>query len=58
METIELAGNYAAQWGEGPIWWQGQLLYVDIERHLVLQYDPSTNEEKTWDLSKVPPIGP
>jgi sugar lactone lactonase YvrE len=51
METIELAGNYAAQWGEGPIWWQGQLLYVDIERHLVLQYDPSTNEEKTWDLS-------
>ncbi|MDG0994819.1 MAG: SMP-30/gluconolactonase/LRE family protein [Akkermansiaceae bacterium] len=51
METIELAGNYCAQWGEGPIWWQGQLLYVDIERHLVLQYDPSTNEEKTWDLS-------
>lgn len=51
METIELAGNYAAQWGEGPIWWQGRLLYVDIERHLVLQYDSSTHEEKTWDLS-------
>ena len=51
METIELAGNYAAQWGEGPIWWQGQLLYVDIERHLVLQYDPITNEDKNWDLS-------
>ncbi|MFK7911215.1 MAG: SMP-30/gluconolactonase/LRE family protein [Akkermansiaceae bacterium] len=51
METIELAGNYTAQWGEGPIWWQGQLLYVDIERHLVLQYDPSANEEKTWDVS-------
>lgn len=51
METIELAGNYVAQWGEGPIWWQGRLFYVDIERHLVLQYDPITNEDKNWDLS-------
>ena len=51
MASIELAGNYRAQWGEGPIWWQGRLLYVDIEKHLVLEYDPNTNEEKTWDVS-------
>ena len=51
METIELAGNHVAQWGEGPIWWQGRLFYVDIERHLVLQYDPITKEDKNWNLS-------
>lgn len=51
METIELAGNYCAQWGEGPLWWQGRLLYVDIEKHCVLEYDPSNDQEKIWDVS-------
>ena len=31
MENIEIAGTYRAQWGEGPIWWENRLLYVDIE---------------------------
>ena len=24
----QLAGKYRAQWGEGPIWWDGKLYYV------------------------------
>lgn len=45
METI---GNYRAKWGEGPIWWDGQLIYVDIEGHRVCSWDPvSGNEEHT-----------
>ncbi|MCP5535150.1 MAG: SMP-30/gluconolactonase/LRE family protein [Akkermansiaceae bacterium] len=51
METIDLAGNYRAQWGEGPIWWQNQLIYVDIENHSVIEYNPSNHTEKKWDLS-------
>ena len=51
MEIIDIAGNYCAQWGEGPLWWNNRLLYVDIEKHTVLQYDPQTNEELSWDVS-------
>lgn len=52
METIDVAGTYRSQWGEGPIWWNNRLLYVDIEKHLVLEYDPTTNLEKHWSVSK------
>ena len=51
MVSTELAGNYRAQWGEGPIWWQNRLIYVDIERHTVLEYDPNSDAEKSWDVS-------
>ena len=50
METIDLVGNYCAQWGEGPIWWKNNLIYVDIEKHLVLQLDPDSGVEKSWDV--------
>ncbi len=43
---ITLAGEYRAKWGEGPIWWQGALYYVDIEGHCVVRFDPATGEEK------------
>lgn len=42
METI---GNYRAKWGEGPIWHDGQLIYVDIEGHRVCSWDPRTGAE-------------
>ncbi len=51
METIDIAGSYRAQWGEGPIWWQNHLYYVDIESRLVLALDPVRGIEKTWDVS-------
>ena len=51
METIDLVGDYSAQWGEGPIWWAGKLVYVDIEKHLVLQVDPVSGLERKWDVS-------
>ena len=52
METIDIVGDYAAQWGEGPIWWQGKLMYVDIEKRCVLEVDPTTGSEKICDVSK------
>ena len=51
MESIELAGSYRAQWGEGPLWWKNRLIYVDIEAGQLLEYDPSSGHEKSWDVS-------
>lgn len=50
MEHITAVGNYRAQWGEGPIWWNDRLLYVDIENHRVLEFDPESGQEKSWDV--------
>ncbi len=50
MENISPIGNYRAQWGEGPIWWNDRLLYVDIEKHTVLEFDPKSGLEKSWNL--------
>lgn len=51
MENISPVGNYRAQWGEGPIWWNDRLLYVDIEKYTVLEFDPESGQEKSWDVS-------
>ncbi len=49
---IDLVGNYRAQWGEGPIWWQGRLVYVDIEKHCVISVDPTSGEERKFDVGQ------
>ncbi|MCH1510455.1 MAG: SMP-30/gluconolactonase/LRE family protein, partial [Akkermansiaceae bacterium] len=50
--TIEPIGDYRAIWGEGPIWWQGKLIYVDIEGHRVIRFDPEIGLEETWDVGQ------
>jgi sugar lactone lactonase YvrE len=50
--TIEPIGNYRSTWGEGPIWWQGKLVYVDIEQHKVISFDPATGEEKEFSVGE------
>lgn len=52
MIEIQAIGSYTAQWGEGVIWWQGTLLYVDIEGHKVVQFNPQTGEEKFWEIGQ------
>lgn len=52
MLQIEPIGNYRARWGEGPLWWQGALYYVDIEAHRVIRFDPATGAERIWDVGK------
>ena len=48
----EVTGNYRAQWGEGPVWWQGRLYYVDIESGRVLAYDPCGGAEQYWETGE------
>ncbi len=53
METVDIVGDYKAQWGEGPIWWNDRLYYVDIEKGNVIEVDASLEgsvKEKIWDL--------
>ena len=50
--TIEPIGNYRATWGEGPIWWNGCLLYVDIEQHKVIRFDPSNGNETEYPVGE------
>lgn len=45
-------GQHVSQWGEGPLWHRDRLLYVDIEGHKILSFDPRTGAEKIWDVGE------
>lgn len=50
--TIEPIGEFRSTWGEGPIWSGGRLLYVDIESHKVISFDPESGEERIWEVGQ------
>lgn len=52
MEEKKVVGSYVSQWGEGPIWFEDALYYVDIEGHKVIRYLPSLNSEESWDVGE------
>ncbi|MDF1753524.1 MAG: SMP-30/gluconolactonase/LRE family protein [Verrucomicrobiales bacterium] len=43
--SMETVGTHVSKWGEGPIWFENKLFYVDIEGHTVCSFDPETGEE-------------
>lgn len=45
-------GSYVATWGEGPLWWEDRLLYVDIEAHKLVRFDPISGREEIWDAGE------
>lgn len=58
---IEVVGDYRAAWGEGPIWWNGALYYVDIEGHRVI-CTSEEGDETSWEVGQrvgtvVPRVG-
>ena len=52
MISIEPIGNIHSQWGEGPVWWQGALYFVDIEGHCVHRFDPADGSELSWNVGQ------
>lgn len=50
MQQVEHFGEYRSQWGEGPIWVNDSLVYVDIENGKVIRLNPETGSEKIWDV--------
>jgi sugar lactone lactonase YvrE len=52
MIRIEPISNIRSKWGEGPVWWQGALYFVDIEGHRVHCFDPADGAEMSWDVGQ------
>jgi sugar lactone lactonase YvrE len=52
MIKPEVVGHHVSLWGEGPLWWGSRLLYVDIEAHKILEFDPATNSEQIWNVGQ------
>lgn len=52
MITPKVVGTHVSQWGEGPLWHANRLLYVDIEAHKILSFDPKSGKETIWDVGQ------
>lgn len=52
MPTAEPVGTRKSKWGEGPVWHDGRLTYVDIVAHTIVTYDPTTNSETVRDVGQ------
>ncbi len=50
--TPEPVSSHVSVWGEGPLWHQNRLLYVDIEAHKIIAFNPATGEEKIWNTGQ------
>ena len=48
--SIKAIGKRQSLWGEGPIWWNDSLYYVDIEGKAIIQLDPDTEAETVWEF--------
>jgi len=52
MKTPQPVGHRVSTWGEGPVWWNLHLWYVDIEGHALIRFDTKTGAEQTWDMER------
>lgn len=52
LHHMESVGSYEAKWGEGPMWYDNKLYYVDIEGHRVCYFDPETGDEATCEVGE------
>ncbi len=50
--SIQTIGTRISQWGEGPLWWDDHLLYVDIEGHTLIRLNPETGAEQVWEVGE------
>ena len=50
--SINPIGSQISKWGEGPIYSQDHLVYVDIEGHALISLDPKSVTEKIWEMGE------
>jgi len=50
--SVRPIGTRVSQWGEGPSYVDGRLVYVDIEGHALVSLNPETGEERTWEMGE------
>ena len=46
MIEVEAIDSYRSGWGEGPLWHQDKLTYVDIHQHRIVQYNPNSKVDE------------
>lgn len=49
---IKAIGSRHSTWGEGPVWWNEHLYYVDIEGRAIIRLQPETGNELTWQFDQ------
>jgi sugar lactone lactonase YvrE len=49
---VETIGKRISRWGEGPVWYDDVLWYVDIEGHEICSLNPKTGEENSWEVGE------
>jgi len=49
---IQTIGSRVSSWGEGPIWWEDSLLYVDIKGKAIVRLNPETGDETVWEFDE------
>jgi sugar lactone lactonase YvrE len=52
MIEIEAVGTFVSKWGEGPVWWNDCLYYLDIEGHTICRFHPETGKETSWNVAQ------
>ncbi|CAN5116091.1 SMP-30/gluconolactonase/LRE family protein [soil metagenome] len=57
MTTVDIAIDAGADLGEGPLWdaRRARLLWLDITRHQIHEFDPATGQDRTRDVGQ--PVG-
>ncbi len=50
--TINPLGARQSLWGEGPVWWQERLLYVDIEGHAIVELNCESGVETVYSIGE------
>ena len=48
--SIKAIGKRHSLWGEGPVWWNDSLYYVDIEGKAIIRLNPDTEAETIWEF--------
>jgi len=49
---VSTIGSQVSKWGEGPVWWQNKLIYVDIEGHSLIELDPANGTENVYPIGE------
>jgi D-xylonolactonase len=49
MTEVRNVWNVQAELGEGPVWVDGALWFVDIKRRKIHRYDPASGGRRSWD---------
>jgi len=48
----KIVSQTLSKWGEGPLWFNGLVYFVDIEGHQIRSFDPVSGEEEAWAVSE------